>query len=357
MYVANAGNNTVSVLKSLAVEATIPVEGGPSGLAADAITSNIFVANTMSNSVTLINGLSAIGTVPVDSGPRAIAVNPINHYAYVANSLSNTVSILNGTTVIATRPVSATPSAIMVHPGSGYIYVAARDANTVNVLQGTEVVTSIPVGKQPSAIAVDRDRRFVYVTCEGDNRVWVLSGTVTLDLDFAVGTQPIDVVIEPTGGEAYTANYDSFSLPMIQNLPPTISDVTPDRMTVGQTSTVFITGTGFYLTPTILLNNMPLQSVQRLTRTLLTGIAPNTLPVGAYTVSVRTADGLVGAKVGAFMVMQITPIANAIWPDTFANDVTTTVRITGSNFSPPLSVTIGTSPLYELCSNQRWLVH
>ncbi len=348
VYVANAASNTVSVLNGLAVETTIAVGGGPGALATDPASGDIFVANTLSNTVTVINGVSQVGNVQVNNGPQAIAFNPANGYAYVANSLSATVSILDGTTLLATRPVSATPTAIAAHPETGYIYVAARDDDVVNVLQDTNVVATIQVGDQPNAIAVDRDLGFVYVTCEGDDRVWVLSGTISLDLDFTVGDQPVDVVIEPTSGEGYVANYGDASLSRIQNLPPTISSATPDRTEVGQGITTTLNGSGYFLTPTAWLNDTQIENVQRIDRTTLSGYVPDTLLAGEYTVTVRTADSLTGTQVGGFIVTQHEPTATVITPASFANHVTTTVRITGGGFISTPTSNVGDTVLQHV---------
>lgn len=349
VYVANAASDTVSVLNGLAVETTIAVGGGPSALAADPASGDIFVANTLSNTVTIINGVSQVGNdVQVGSGPQAIAFNPVNGYAYVANSLSATVSILDGTTLLATRPVSATPAAVAVHPGTSYVYVAARDDDVVNVLQDTDVVATIPVGDQPNAIAVDRDLGFVYVTCEGSDRVWVLSGTISLDLDFIVGDQPVDVVIEPASGEGYVANYGDASLSRVQNLPPTISSATPDRTEVGRSITTTLDGSGYFLTPTVWLNSTLVENVQRVASTTLTVQVPDILPVGEYTITVRTADGLTGAKVNGFTVTQRAPTVTAISPTYFPNHLTTTVRITGSGFISVPTGSVGDVALQDV---------
>ena len=352
MYVANAGSDTVSVLNDLAVETTIAVGGGPSALAADPTSGDIFVANTLSNTVTVINGVSQVGDdVQVGGGPHAIAFNPANGYAYVANSVSATVSILNGTTLLATRSVSATPTAVAVHPGTSYVYVAARDDDVVNVLQDTNVVATVPVGDQPNAIAVDHDLGFVYVTCEGDDRVWVLSGTISLDLDFEVGDRPVDVVVDPVSGEGYVANYGDASLSRIQNLSPTISSAAPDRTEVGRSITTTLNGSGYFLTPTVWLDGTQIENVQRINRTALTIQIPDTLSVGGYTITVRTADGLTGTKVNGFTVTQRAPTVTAILPASFPNHLTTTVRITGSGF---ISTPVGSVGDVAL-QNVTWL--
>jgi YVTN family beta-propeller protein len=350
-YVANFVSNTVSVLNNLAVDTTIAVDGGPSALAVDPTTGDIFVANALSNTVTVINGVSQVGNVAVGNNPQAVAFNPANGYAYVANTLSDTVSVLDGATLLATRPVSATPSAIAMHPDTGYVYVAARGDDVVNVMQGTNVVASIPVGDQPNSIAVDHNLGFVYVTCEGSDRVWVLSGTVSLDLDFSVGDRPVAVVVEPGSSEAYIANYGGVSLTRVRNLPPTVAGVTPNRAEVGQSITVTLSGSGYFLTPVVWLNDIQMQDVQRVSRTTLTARIPDTLSVGWYTVTVRTPDGLMGTKVNGFMVMHHVPTATAIMPDSFANYMTTTVCITGGGF---ISIPTGNVGNISL-QNVTWL--
>lgn len=351
VYVANTADNTVSVLKNLTVETTIAVGGEPIALAADPDSGNIFVANRLSNTVTIINGTSQIGVAPVGGGPQALTFNTANAYLYAANTASNTVSILSDTALIATRAVSAAPVALAANPDTGYVYAAAYDDDAINVLQGLNVVATIPVGDQPNAIAIDRNLGFVYVTCEGDDRVWVLSGTVSLDLDFGVGEQPVDVVIQPAGNEAYIANYGGVSLSRVENLAPSISALNPDRSEVGRGITVTLSGGGYFLTPTVKLDNIPLENVERTARDSLNAWVPDTLSVGEYTVTIRTADGLTGAKTSGFMVTNHEPTVTLISPDTFANDVTATVRITGSGFISTPAGSVGDAPL----QNVVWL--
>jgi YVTN family beta-propeller protein len=60
------------------VTATIPVGSNPNGVGVNPLTNRIYVANNGNNTVSVIDGLAnaVIATVPVGSGPVGIGVNP-----------------------------------------------------------------------------------------------------------------------------------------------------------------------------------------------------------------------------------------------------------------------------------------
>jgi YVTN family beta-propeller protein len=207
VYVTNQNDDTLSVVSSSACSGdgqggcgrawpTVATGIFPQAVAVDEATDTVYVANLGDNTVSVINGAtcrasvtSGCGqtpaTVPVGSGPDGIAVDQATDTVYVANSGDNTVSVINGATCSATvtsgcasTPVTVgtgnAPVALAVDRVTDTVYVANAGDNTVSVINGATcnaTVTSgclqspraIPVPPGPDAVAVDEATDTVYV--------------------------------------------------------------------------------------------------------------------------------------------------------------------------------------------------
>jgi YVTN family beta-propeller protein len=104
VYVANSGDNTVSVIdeqSNTKIGKDIPVGHDPIGIAVLMSYGRVYVANFRDNTVSVINGTSntKIGKdIPVGSGPAAIGTDSLTKTIYVANNGDNTVSVIDGKT-------------------------------------------------------------------------------------------------------------------------------------------------------------------------------------------------------------------------------------------------------------------
>jgi YVTN family beta-propeller protein len=126
IYVANAGDNTVSVLAG--VIRPISVGKSPTGIAVSSDGGRAYVANFGANTVSVIDipanqatnrvGEREIQTVPVGSGPTGVAVSQDGTRAYVTNLNDGTVSVIDSATyqVVGTVPVGKGPSGIVWGP-------------------------------------------------------------------------------------------------------------------------------------------------------------------------------------------------------------------------------------------------
>ena len=96
----------------------------------------------------IVRGQTVVTTIPVGSGPTAIATNSVTNEVYVSNYGDSTVSVINGgsNTVVATVPVGSGPEGIgqFVNKITNRIYVSS-DSNSVTVIDGASntVVTTI----------------------------------------------------------------------------------------------------------------------------------------------------------------------------------------------------------------------
>ena len=108
LYVANSGDNTVSVFDASNVNpsgstpipllATVPVGTNPIGITPLANSSNFYVANAGSNDVTVVsaNSFSPLTTVPLPAGanPVFIASDPTSSKVYVADQGISATTII-----------------------------------------------------------------------------------------------------------------------------------------------------------------------------------------------------------------------------------------------------------------------
>jgi DNA-binding beta-propeller fold protein YncE len=252
LYVANAGDNTVSVVDLRACSSgnlagcaqsapVVHVGDLPLGVAVDESTNTIYVANAVNDTVSVINGaacdaLDVSGcayrpiTVTVGAFDNAVAVDPLTHMVFVTNQNANpgSVSGIDGNACTGTHPggcagqplstvqVGGGASGLGVNSATNTIYVAntgedsnsnpVPEGNAVSVIDGATcrpahptgcaVVGTVAVGIAPVAIAADSATNTVYVANTYDGAVH--QGTVSV-----VDGAHCDAG-DPTGGAAQT---------------------------------------------------------------------------------------------------------------------------------------------------------
>ena len=123
LYVANSGDNTVSVFDSsnvmlanspaMPLLATVPVGTTPIGIAALGDGSKFYVANSGSNDVTVVsaNSFSPLTTVPLPAGanPVWIAAEPTSTKVYVADQGTGETTIIQTSNNAAIKNIPSPP--------------------------------------------------------------------------------------------------------------------------------------------------------------------------------------------------------------------------------------------------------
>jgi DNA-binding beta-propeller fold protein YncE len=230
IYVANIGDNTISVINARTcnavqrsgcgqVPASIRDPGGPIALAVDQATDTVYVANTGDNfsgkgrTVAVINGAICNGhqhsgcgqrsrKVRVGGGPDGVAVDQATDTVYTVNDGANnnngdTVSVINGATCNARQHSGCgqTPPAVRVGHGPFWIAVdqATRTAYTANNTDSTVSVintaicnarrhsgcgqrtATVPVGNRPWAATIDGALHTVFVVNNQDDTMSALN--------------------------------------------------------------------------------------------------------------------------------------------------------------------------------------
>ena len=218
VYVANSGNDTVSVINAATCNArrrtgcarpaaTIHAGPGPAGVAVDQATGTIYVADAGGDTVSVINGATCNArrhtgcgqtppTVTVGTSPFGIAVDQATDSVYVtslgANDLGDTVSVIDGATCDGTHhsgcgqtaptvKVGTGPFGIAVSQATDTIYVANTGqlfagvfGHTVSVINGAtcngvqhtgcgQTPATATVGPAPFGIAINQATDTIYV--------------------------------------------------------------------------------------------------------------------------------------------------------------------------------------------------
>ena len=221
VFITNSKANTVSVYDESAqkVVATIPVGKTPQGVAATN-TGKIYVANAGDNTVSVINQrtLTVTKTIRKDIGnfPTAVATrwepSARRNYVFVTNTGADTVSVIDA----ASDEVINTHMLFLKYPigaASGLVprcFVTNQKGNSVTEIDTVtqKVLTSVKVGRSPVAVgikypavsAVGYSGRFDVFVANGDD------GTVTiLKRDWTSNfeeTQVLQVGKGPSGVDA-----------------------------------------------------------------------------------------------------------------------------------------------------------
>jgi YVTN family beta-propeller protein len=271
LYVDDTGDGTVSVIDAATcnvsaqarcapVAPPIPVGNGNSELALNPVTRTLYVANGGDDTVSVIdagscNAIITIGcgvaaaTVPVGEGPRRIGIDTATDTVFVSEfggGSGHTVSVLDGTrcnaaaitgcSVAATIPVGMGPQGLVVDGSTHTLYVANQafdDApGTLSIVDtslcnGTHTsgcgttppTTGTPLG--PRALALDPARHTVYTANLGDATASIVAGAACNAViqagcgaqprTVAVGDNPTDIAFDATTGTVYVA--DAFKSP------------------------------------------------------------------------------------------------------------------------------------------------
>jgi len=244
-YVANAGDGTVSVIRTSAngtlnsVVASIPVGFGPWGVAVSADNSTVYVG-LANGSVAVIdvNNGNAVATI-ANVGGVLNGLVVAGSRVFVSDATSGQVVVIDGPTRSVIRridigtPPNSSPLGIVANPSGTRVYVpdlAFDQVNLINVLEVSVIDTSLvdnlmqnpviqtmvidpdPVPQMPEntlatpgGIAMSSDGSLLYVTNDGLDEVTIITLSDGSRARVAVGTNPVGLATDPTG-RAYVAN-------------------------------------------------------------------------------------------------------------------------------------------------------
>jgi YVTN family beta-propeller protein len=172
IYVANYGDDTVSVINGVTYSVTQVIAGvvGANGVAYDSDHRLVYVTNQSIDALTIISATTntIVETIPVGDQPHGVAYNPTSHKIYVANYGGNSVTIIDANTMTTTATISglSEPAHIAANPVSNKVYVSNHGNGTVTVIRGTDDTVRATVSllsSGPYGIAADTWRNLIYV--------------------------------------------------------------------------------------------------------------------------------------------------------------------------------------------------
>jgi YVTN family beta-propeller protein len=129
VYVTRIENADLAEIRPGSPSPTIlPVGAIPCALAVNSQANRLYVANYGDNTVSIIDSATGrkTATIPVGRHPKAVAFDATRNRVYVANTSDGTVTVIDAKTnnVAATLPAGRNPYALAVIPGSSRLYVA-----------------------------------------------------------------------------------------------------------------------------------------------------------------------------------------------------------------------------------------
>jgi YVTN family beta-propeller protein len=264
-YVTNSttpGTVTVGDTRT-GVLTTIAVGNDPRGITSNFFIGEVYVANHASNSISVISTAtnSVIATIAVGTAPNSPASNDILKKLYVVNSTDNTVSVIDEHThtLIKTVAVGHGPSSASIDGQHSKVYVNNETDKTVSVIDSTTdmVIATIPSGAGTSNfVTISAVYHRGYLPNAVDGTVTIINtDTDTVDKTVAVGTTPVDALVDANGGNVYVVNQGSNTVSILNAATETVIDslavgVAPWRIVDGLNH-VFVLNTNGAATDTV----------------------------------------------------------------------------------------------------------
>lgn len=266
------------------------VGSNPSGLAITPNGQYVYVANIGDNTVSVVSTANqkVVKTISGFNQPYTVTINPAGTKAYITNSASTatTVTVVD----IATNTIAATitgfnagPSGMAITPDGLFGYVASygdpqnfaqrgKTVQRVNLTTNTVIAPAITVGNYPAAVAMHPTGNYVYVTnyntgTAGNDTVSVIETTTNTVIATIPGFfGPYQIAINPAGTYAYVTNYGNNFNPGEYGTTVSVIDVNSasgafntivDTITVGtQPSGIAINPAGTYAYVTLYNNDI-----------------------------------------------------------------------------------------------------
>lgn len=220
-------NSTINMEKNTVTNGnTFTQDPGPTSMAYDSSTGNIYVVDSSSGNITVLNGNtgSVITSFYVGYFLSGITYDSANGYVYVGDQGSDQVAVIDATSVINYIPVGNGPSALAYDSSNGNVYVTENFGNNVTAINDYTVVATIAVGSGPDGIAYDSNNADIYVTNEYSGTVSIIYGNNVVGT-ISVGLDPVGVIYDSVTDTVYVANSGSDSVSLIGQGFPSTNDV------------------------------------------------------------------------------------------------------------------------------------
>lgn len=174
IYVADSGDNKLTVIDSGKAMAPISVSPNPQGIASDG--RRLYVTSG-ANLLDVIDPATSrlIRSLPVEAKPGSLTVTPDGRYLYVCIGSRPLIDVIDTASIMKVKSIETTgvPRSIYVTPDNTRVLVGyAGGIDVINIRTG-EVEFEIPVTGTPASIAIESDRHLaihrLFVRAEGAN--------------------------------------------------------------------------------------------------------------------------------------------------------------------------------------------
>jgi YVTN family beta-propeller protein len=219
LYVAiigSATNDTVVVFDTTGtIIKRLPVKKDPYSMVLDVDNDRLYVANYSSDTISIFASDTLWLSYPVNNAPYALTLNPVNHALFIRYISSDTISTLNlGQYSIMHFNSGKGAQDIVVNAAANKAYVANTSEDSVSVFDCSGITPvfskKIYTGDGPIKLVSDPGAKRVYVTNMMGGYVTAINcSTNTAILNVPMGTNPLNMAVNPVTGKLYVANNNS----------------------------------------------------------------------------------------------------------------------------------------------------
>jgi YVTN family beta-propeller protein len=209
IYVGNSGEGTISVIDGTSNTVLTKIAVSSTAMDINKNTNIIYSISTYSSSISVINGSTnqVVASISTYAGPTGIAVNSNTNEIYVTETghfinsgPAGFIQVINGTTNTVVKTIDTDISAgnIVVNPNTNKVYFSDAWDGSILVFDGTTytVTAKIP-GITIGALAINPLTNRLYDTYEGNPEI-IDTSTNTVLGTFQVGDATIDGVNSAT---------------------------------------------------------------------------------------------------------------------------------------------------------------
>jgi 6-phosphogluconolactonase (cycloisomerase 2 family) len=219
-YLVNFNDDTVSIYTVDAATGQLRHHGyvlagrQPRSVAVDPSSEFAYVANQGSNDVSAYtisangalteidqNGSASGTTVPAGTGPHSVVVDPSGKFVYIAN-IGGTISAYDVTATGALSKIDCGSDATTCSGASPSDFASGGSAQSLTFHPSGKFLYVANLGAGVSVFSVTVTGALQRITCSG-------AAGVCTGSDFAAGTDPFSVSVDPAGKFAYVANFTS----------------------------------------------------------------------------------------------------------------------------------------------------
>ncbi len=199
---------------------TISGLNAPTAVAVDAVTNTAYVANSGNNTVSVVplstspvNPLQIVETSPtvtyVETPNTGLTLSVVGN-GFTAQSKVTLDGTALTTNLVSARQLTASVPASLLTSAHGYVVYVQNSSTTVSNVARLSVIQAISVGNSPVAVAVDnaRDQAVVTNSASGSASVVDLVGATVLTT-LPTGANPFGVAVLPRLGLGFTVNNGS----------------------------------------------------------------------------------------------------------------------------------------------------